>query len=174
VFDFDGTLVNTPLKPQGWKAGWWGRKESLLPPFVPHHTKIKDEGQHLLNEKVAKEYLRARKDPEGFTMMMTGRHWGLRKEVMNIMVGLGLASWEDAWSLTEDSKQFVFISGGKTLEGKLARLDEMLAEMSEVEMIEMWEDRPEHVAAFRHHGTVLKKMRANFDGIMVHEPPDWD
>jgi len=30
IFDFDGTLVNTPCKPIDWKGGWWGKKESLL------------------------------------------------------------------------------------------------------------------------------------------------
>ena len=45
IFDFDGTLVNTPTKPQVWKGGWWGKEHSLLPPFVPHHSEIKEKGK---------------------------------------------------------------------------------------------------------------------------------
>lgn len=35
IYDFDGTLFRSPEKPEGWNKGWWGRPESLEPPFVP-------------------------------------------------------------------------------------------------------------------------------------------
>jgi hypothetical protein len=174
VFDFDGTLVNTPLKPDGWKGGWWGREASLLPPFVPHHFDLKEKGVHLLNEKVVKAYIenKARKDTH--TVMMTGRHWGLRKHVMNILHGFKLCTKDDCEGLVEESDNFIFISGGRTLEGKLARLTSLLQTFPEVHCIEMWEDREEHIPHFRDHSKELKRIRPNFEGVIVHEPPDWD
>jgi hypothetical protein len=174
VFDFDGTLVFTPTKPAGWKAGWWGKRDSLLPPFVPHHSGLQENGAHLLNNKVAKAFIESKLRSDTHTVMMTGRHWGLRNEVMNILRGFNLCTKEDHERLQEDSKHFVFISGGKTLEGKLAVIDELFAMYPSVDWIEMWEDRIEHVSAFRAHAAVLKKARLSFEGIMVHEPPDWD
>jgi hypothetical protein len=166
--------VFTPTKPNGWKAGWWGRRDSLLPPFVPHHFEIKEKGSHLLNKKVVDAFIKSKLRDDTHTVMMTGRHWGLRKEVMNILYGFDLCSKEDCERLREDSKHFVFISGGRTLEGKIARINELFAEFQEADWMEMWEDRVEHVAAFRAHSEPLRKIRPSFEGIMVHEPPDWD
>ncbi len=174
VFDFDGTLVNTPTKPQGWKGGWWGRDFSLLPPHMPHHFELKEKGKHLLNDKVVAAYFESKARPDTHTVMMTGRHWGLRKTVMSIMRGYDLCTKEDCDRLVEESKHFVFISGGKTLEGKLERLTELFHEFKDVDWIEMWEDREEHIPHFRNHAHFLKRIRPNFEGIMVHEPPDWD
>lgn len=173
VFDFDGTLVNTPLKPNAWKGGWWGKDHSMLPPFMPRHTELKEKGMHFLNQKVADAYLESKKCPNTHTVMMTGRHWGLHKTVMNILCGFDLCSREDCDNLLEESNQFVFISGGNTLAGKLERLTELLKEFPDVDLIEMWEDRQEHIPHFRNHAEVLKKIRPSFKEIVVYEPPDW-
>ena len=174
VFDFDGTLVNTPEKPQGWKGGWWGRDHSLLPPFMPHHFELKEKGTHLLNKKVAEAYLLSKSQPDVHTVMMTGRHWGLRHHVMKILLGFELCTREDHERLVEESRHFVFISGGRTLEGKLKRITELFHEFPEVSVIEMWEDRQEHIPHFRAHAQVLKKLRPEFKEVIVHEPPDWE
>jgi phosphoserine phosphatase len=172
IFDFDGTLMNTPTKPFGWKGGWWGKGISLVPPHVPHHSKLNEEGQHLLNQKVVDEYRAAKKCKNTHTVMMTGRHWGIRREVMNILKAFELATEDDHNSLHEEHDHFVFISGGNTLAGKIERIN-MFMKKYEFDEIEMWEDRVEHIAHFRAHGDVLKKQYPNFKGITVHEPPDW-
>lgn len=173
IFDFDGTLVNTPLKPSGWSGGWWGKEHSLLPPFMPKHTELKEKGLSFLNKKVADAYLEKKECPNTHTVMMTGRHWGLHKHVMNILHGYGLCSKEDLCNLLEESNKFVFISGGNTLAGKLDRLTELVLEFPEVDLVEMWEDRQEHIPHFRNHAEELKKVRSNFKEIIVHEPPNW-
>lgn len=174
VFDFDGTLVNTPTKPQVWKGGWWGKEHSLLPPFVPHHSEIKEKGIHLLNKKVAEAYLESKSRKDTHTVMMTGRHWGLHRHVMNILRGFDLCTKDDCDNLKEESDHFVFISGGNTLAGKLERLTELFKKYDNVDWIEMWEDRQEHIPHFRSHADVLKRIRPSLEGIMVHEPPDWE
>jgi hypothetical protein len=40
IFDFDGTLMNTPTKPFGWKGGWWGKGISLVPPPIPESALV--------------------------------------------------------------------------------------------------------------------------------------
>lgn len=172
IFDFDGTLVNTPSKPTQWEGGWWGKKWSLLPPHMPFD--LKENGQHLLNKKVVEAFLESKSCPNTHTVMMTGRHWGLRNEVMNILHGFELCTKEDCEQLVEESNKFVFISGGNTLEGKLNRLTELVKEFINVIKVEMWEDRKEHIPHFRNHGTHLKKIRPDFQEIIIHEPPDWD
>lgn len=174
IFDFDGTLVNTPKKPVNWKGGWWGRSSSLLPPHVPHHSELAESSSHLLNEKVAAEYLKARSCKETHCVMMTGRHWGLRHEVMNILKAFKLATDEDHQRLKEEGPHFVFISGGNTLEGKIERINMFMEEFPGVEIVEMWEDREEHICEFRAHGEKLKNKYAEFRGSVVHEPPDWN
>ncbi len=173
VFDFDGTLFNSPLKPEGWKGGWWGRDHSLLPPFVPNHHELKDKAPHLLNKKVAEAYLESKACKDIHTVMMTGRHWGLRRHVMNILRAFELCTKEDCDSLVESSDSFIFISGNRTLEGKLEKLTHLFGKHEEVDWIEMWEDRQEHIPHFRNHATLLRKLRP-LEGIMIHEPPDWD
>lgn len=172
VFDFDGTLVNTPLKPQVWKGGWWGKDASLLPPFMPRTSELKTS-PHLLNQKVVDAYLAKKKCPNTHTVMMTGRHWGLRKHVMNILHGFGLCDKEDCDNLLEESNHFIFISGGNTLEGKLQRLTELVTVFSDVESIEMWEDRQEHIPHFKEHIKELKKVRDTIKELIVYEPPNW-
>lgn len=172
VFDFDSTLVNTPPKPQGFKGGWWGRDHSLLPPFVPHYSEIKEKGAHLLNSKVVEAYLESKACSETHTVMMTGRHWGIHRCVMNILHGFDLCSKEDCDSLVKESDHFVFISGGKTLEGKLTKLSDLFVKYEDVTHIEMWEDREEHIHHFREHIHTLRKCRP-IESLIVHTPPDW-
>lgn len=170
IFDFDGTLFYSPSKPSSWKGGWWGRNCSLLPPYVPHHSKLLDEGKHLLNEKVVDAYFQSKMNEDTHTVMMTGRHWGLRHEVMNILKAFGLASQEDHEKLKEKSNKYVFISGGNTLEGKLKRIDRFMADYHTIETITMWEDRKEHIEVF----SKLKfEDHPNFKNILIHQPPDW-
>lgn len=174
VFDFDSTLFHSPAKPAGWKGGWWGKSCSLEPPFVPRASRLKEEGAHLLNTKVSDLYLESKKCDQTHTVMMTGRHWGIRRVVMDILHAFDLCTTYDKESLKEESDHFVFISGGNTLKGKQDRLKELFLKFPEVTSVEMWEDRHEHVLAFREFGDTLKKLRPSFEGLRVYTLPDWD
>lgn len=87
IFDFDGTLMNTPQPEWGkemWREkkgepyphkGWWGRAESLdtdvfkIKPFPIIYSKLKED--------VA--------DPETKTIILTSRLEKLRPQVQNIL-----------------------------------------------------------------------------------------
>lgn len=172
IFDLDGTMVFTPLKPANWIGGWWGRATSLLPPYMPSFDKLAEEGADLLNKKVADEYHAACACPETFAVIMTGRHPGLKWAVTRILEAYGI--------LPEDSekKRLICISGGgghqgnQTLQLKLEEINKMVVEFPNSETIEIWEDREEHIKSFREYESNLKKIRDNLT-IRVYEPPDW-
>ena len=111
IFDFDGTLFRNPhdspenrLKYEkatglpwainkeqsleltkkhgkfiGVRRGWYGRKETLEPPLVPDPAPksffIPEPCEALLKSKV---------DPDTITVLMTGRHAGIKNQVLRI------------------------------------------------------------------------------------------
>lgn len=119
IFDFDGTLFYSPedspenkklyeketgipwhitkelaaqltrkyKTPFAARSGWWGKRDTLLPPLVPDPIPYK-----MWNEEVVEEFTKARHDKEDtLTVIMTGRHVGLRQEVLRILAdGSGL------------------------------------------------------------------------------------
>ena len=87
IYDFDGTLMNTPEKEEGkeiWKEktgeeyphrGWWGRRESL-------NTNIFDI------QPISTIYFKKKKDivnPNTYVIILTSRLEKLRPEVENIL-----------------------------------------------------------------------------------------
>jgi hypothetical protein len=170
IFDFDGTLANTPLKPNNWKGGWWGRKESMLPPHLPPVNKIAQEMPDFLQGKVLAEYLKAVETHDVLTVLMTGRHNGLKWLVLQLL---------DAFGIDPEGgpkQRAIFIdggAGGKTLRMKLDNINKMVIEFPNVVEVEMWEDRPEHVEEFIKHDVYLKTLRENIS-LRVHTPPDWE
>jgi hypothetical protein len=74
IFDFDGTLANTPMKPPEWKpseyvapdgkirkgdSSWWVHPDSLQ--------------QYDFNQMVLDEFRKARSDPQTKAVLLTGR-----------------------------------------------------------------------------------------------------
>lgn len=166
IFDFDNTLARTPEKPKNWVGGWWGRKESLLPPHLPSVNDIFTEMPDFLEPKVLEEYNKAVADPHTFCVMMTGRHKGLKWIVMQLLNAFGINP-EGC-----NKRRAIFISGGQTLQMKLENIEKMVLEFPNVNEIEMWEDRPEHIVEFRKYNEHLKTIRPNIY-LWVHEPPNW-
>lgn len=170
IFDFDGTLARTPEKPNNWVGGWWGRKESMLPPHLPAVSRIADEMPDFLEPKVLAEYHKAVAAPDTLCVMMTGRHGGLKWLVMQLL---------DAFGINPEGcekRRAIFINGGaggRTLRMKLENIEAMVHEFPNVNEVEMWEDRPEHIVEFRKYDEHLKKIRPDIS-LWVHEPPDWD
>ena len=147
VFDFDGTLVNTPLPEQGrevYKAktgkewphkGWWGREESM-------DMNIFDIKP---NRSVVKDYKKQRNDIHTATIMLTGRMEKLGNKVKEIL---------DANNLKFDG--YFFNKGGSTDVEKLKTLDNILAQNPNITYVEMWDDRLTHIPIFQEWGD--KKM----------------
>lgn len=143
IFDFDGTLVDTPLPEQGreiykketgndWPyKGWWGRPESLDMEIFPMPV----------NRDVVSDYIKEKQDKHTLTVLLTGRIPPLSQQVKKIL---------DTNSLKFD--EYYFNTGGSTLNFKLHILDELLKKYPDVKSVKMWDDRVEHVPSFEQWG----------------------
>ncbi len=143
VFDFDGTLIDTPLPDTGkdiyqqktgkeWPhAGWWGRAESL-DTDVFEMPVIKD---------VIKDYNIEAKTEGTLVVMLTGRIKRLESQVKNVLRTKNLV-FDD----------YIFNNGGSTDVSKIKSLNALLEAHPTIEMVEMWEDRLAHVPIFEEWG----------------------
>lgn len=150
VFDFDGTLFRSPDRVAGsaaylaatgtpWPhAGWWGRVETLLPPVVA-------DPAGLFIENTVAACRRDRLDKNTRLVFMTGRPVRCRQAVLDILAVPGLVF---------DDYYFRGMPGERhkdTLDIKIDIIENKLLRPG-LEAVEIWEDRPEHVAGFRAAG----------------------
>ena len=148
VFDFDGTLVDTPLPEEGKKTykektgkdwpfpGWWGQPLSLDlsifdMPTVP---------------MVMSAYRKEKISPDTCTVMLTGRMVKLGDMVKKIL---------DSKGLTFD--EYHFNRGGSTETAKMKTMESLLEKYPNVYELEMWDDRLEHIPVFQSWGDNLVK-----------------
>lgn len=189
-FDFDGTLVNTPTntvenqklyeKATGipWlidknmsvqlsaklkkhvpmRRGWWGRPETLEPPLVPNPTP-----KNLFSQPVVKLFLASKADENTITLMLTGRHAGLKPQVLRILKDGELVKIQQkgAWYDVIDHQVFCHFLGengpiadrpnkpGETFPWKSWIIEQYLDLNADIETVEIWEDRAEHVVSFK-------------------------
>ena len=139
IYDFDGTLFNTPMPDVGksrWQEatgekwphrGWWGQAESL-------DTDVFDVTP---NPGVLAAFHESMAAPNVHTIVLTGRHRALVAVVQKIMGAHGVAP--DELKLTP--------SGLGTLNYK-QKVIRKWARTAPLEKIVIYEDRPEHAAAF--------------------------
>ena len=137
-FDFDDTLVKTPLPEEGkivWKEktgtdwphrGWWSKPESL-------DMEIFDIP---LNKHIYKEYETALSDPENYIVLATGRITKLRDEVDIILDHYGL-----------DFDEIHLNPGTDTYEFKKQLFSDLIDNLQPEEYI-MYDDRDEHLERF--------------------------
>lgn len=149
IWDFDGTLVNTPVPEKGqleykqktgedWPhKGWWGREESL-------DTGIFDIP---VISSVISEYKKESKNPNTLMVMMTGRQPKLSNGVKKIL---------DSHGLKFDV--YEFNNGGSTLHSKITSLDKLIEKYPNVKSVAMWDDRTEHIPAFKAWGAAQDEI----------------
>lgn len=163
VFDFDGTLVDTPLPVMVQKGkhnvatspeweektgkpwphvGWWGRKESLDMDVFDMPT----------ISSVISDYKREVSDPNTLTIMLTGRLKKLGSEVKAVL---------DAKGLSFD--MYLYNNGGETSKNKIKQMNKILDEYPSITTVEMWDDRTGHISTFQSWGDSLegKKFKIN-------------
>ena len=198
VFDFDGTLFRNPEDSSenrrkyekdkglpwvidkqksrelsaklgrhvGMRRGWYGRKETLEPPLVPDPA----PSQMFLPEP-CEAFLASKADPNRLTLLMTGRHLGLRSHVLRIASDGGLVEVKKKHDkkgelichcrdenvtcmfLGQDGPDPQGTKPSTTLAWKLWILEQFLND--DLETIDIWEDREEHVEEFRKWGEIL-------------------
>jgi hypothetical protein len=145
-FDFDGTLIATPLPDVGkgiyknvtgndWPhVGWWGQPLSL-------DTDIFDIKPI---PSVVSDYKKEKSDTNTIVVMLTGRMVKLSGEVKKIL---------DQHNLHFD--EYHYNRGGSTEVSKIKTMETLLEKYKDVVEIQMWDDRLEHIPIFEDWG---KKM----------------
>lgn len=155
VWDFDGTLINTPLPDTGkieyqkktgkpWPhKGWWGQPDSL----------DNDIFDIPVVDSVIKDYKKEISNQDTLMVLLTGRMKKLEKEVKKIL---------SIYDLTFD--EYYFNTGGSTDVFKIKTLDNLISRYPKTS-IEMWEDRLEHISLFEDWGktNVLNKKITDFN-----------
>jgi hypothetical protein len=149
IWDFDGTLVDTPLPEEGKKiykektgkewphAGWWGQPLSLDMsvfdmPTVP---------------SVIADYEKEKAKPDTMTVMLTGRMVKLGDLVKKILADK---------HLTFD--EYHFNRGGSTDIAKIKTMEDILRRVNTIREIHMWDDREEHIPVFQAWGDNMVKQ----------------
>lgn len=133
IFDFDNTLFKSPLQPEGWKGGWWGKPHSLNEPHVPANP-----GPEWWNAKVLAAARRATKDPDCWAILCTGRVERIfRPRVASLLRSQGLV-FDDSF----------FNTGGATEDFKKRVISQYLKE-DPWDSVVIWEDRANHLAQFK-------------------------
>jgi hypothetical protein len=148
VFDFDGTLIDTPLPEFGkpkWEEktgtpwahkGWWSKPESLdmkvfdMPTIPSVISAVKAE--------FAKD--------NTMVIMLTGRIPKLAKEVKAILDSKGLRF--DA---------YLYNYGDETSANKREQMEKILKDHPSITEIELWDDRDLHIPVFQEWGDALVK-----------------
>jgi hypothetical protein len=135
IFDFDGTLFNSPTPPPSYgKRGWWDDLRSLEPPCVPE----KPSGSWF-NGAVVSAFRKAKANPKAVTVVMTGRLHYFRSRLKVILASGGIKP--DELLLKQPG-------GGATEAYKVAAMRYLLKQMPQTKVIEFWEDRHNHLKNF--------------------------
>lgn len=176
-------LTRRLKRPVNPRSGWWGKKESLLPPLVPDPIP-----KEMWIESTLEAFANAQNDKNGKVLIMTGRHTGLEREVLRILSHNPLLEikkvekpsttnwagikWEEGETYRDDTHRYLYIWSDPFVELKLLGMDGPCPDVvgtkptstrewkvwvlhqyrllyHNVEEIEFWEDRAEHVEHFR-------------------------
>jgi hypothetical protein len=159
------------------RSGWYGRAETLEPPLVPNPAP-----KELFIEHAVQALHESKMNSEALTIIMTGRHAGLKNQVLRICDDGGLVkvkrtnkdgciSYEnddpfvDLLMLGMDgpAKEAVGTKPNSTLDWKMWIIEQYLHFYPEVGHLEIWEDREEHKIEFEAlHGLVKPKVTVKF------------
>ena len=158
IFDFDGTLMDTPHAEEGkreWEEktgspyphrGWWSKRESL-------DTEVFDI-QPI--KSTISDYVIESDTPNTYMVMLTGRLPNQKDQVEDILHSNDIVF--DEYHYKDD---------GDTLTSKLNTIVSLLNRFPNTELIEMYEDREPHAIAFEEWG---KENEVNLKVNLVTKP----
>lgn len=191
IIDFDDTLVFTPTPEEGipeyekntgkpWyvkdkdtavqngffpnfrRTGWWGRQETLNPPIF-HPTPEK------LNPNVANALKSFHNDPQTYTVIMTGRHAALQNRVKEILAHYGVHANEYYFKGQKDLTSHPnYPKSNDTFDYKEFVIINRLMS-PEIQIVEIYDDREEHITKFLQLGKNLKEKWPNLKSILIHD-----
>jgi len=170
IYDFDGTIFHSPEREQGElsyfnatgeffpHAGWWGKNETLIPPIVPQ---IPDSSWYLQETLKAHREDSLRDDTE--VILMTGRPYKNRHRILEICDLAGLKFDRHFFKGQPGQK------GSDTFSVKRNFIQDHIFH-PELKVLEIWEDRPEHVSNFINIAKYWKfKTNKTLEQIIVHD-----
>lgn len=191
VFDFDGTLVDTPTPEEGapkyqqttkqpWyikdketaqahgyppsfrREGWWGNPKTLEAPiFEPHPEK--------LNQDVAKAFQSFKDDPQTYVVVMTGRIFKMADRVKEILAHYNIHADEYFFKGQKDVTQDQnYPRKGDTFDFKAFVIVNRLMSQ-EIQTVEIFDDRAEHILRFVQLGKDLKTKWPNVQSVVIHD-----
>lgn len=189
IFDFDGTLARTPCdtvenhkiyedhhkipwlinktlsrelsnksgKFVGMRSGWWGRQETLEPPLVPNPAP-----DHMFIKETCDALIASKSNPECITVIMTGRHAGLKRNVLRILDNAKLVKvkkTQDGYDVIDEDVTCWFLGENGPFGSKVSQkptatfpwkswIIEQYLLNYDISKVVIWEDRVEHVEAF--------------------------
>jgi len=158
IFDFDGTLMDTPHAEEGkreWEEktgspyphrGWWSKRESL-------DTEVFDI-QPI--KSTISDYVIENDTPTTYMVMLTGRLPNQKDQVEDIL---------HSYDIVFD--EYHYKDDGDTLTSKFNTIKSLLNRFPNVEEIEMYEDREPHAIAFEEWG---KENDVNLKVNLVTKP----
>ena len=159
IFDFDGTLVDSPLPQEGKVMftritgraypyqGWWGREESLLPEYDIKPIPLVHEA-----------YTEAKINGDA-VVLLTNRMSKLERHVVHVTNSLGMVF--DQYSFKYDHRT----------KSDRAR-DIIVRHFPEVDIVHVWEDMDEHVLDFRSLETKLRALDdTKIIEVVIHKVP---
>lgn len=147
VFDFDGTLIDTPLSDTGrleyekktgkpWPhEGWWSKAESLdMTIFDIKPIPSVKEAYHFEKSK-----------DEVLLIMLTGRMINKKIDFTNHVKHI-----LDTHGFEFD--EYILNRGGSTDVSKIKSMEKLLEKHTDVVEMELWDDRIEHIPIFEAWG----------------------
>jgi len=137
IFDFDATLFQSPMHPDDWEGHigmWYDTLQSLTPPCVV------DSDVMWIDSTVAAA-ADSVSDPSAYVVLMTGRtaEPRLAARVAELLGSVGLRF---------DEIHLKPGGGSRTLDWKSQMLHNFIQEFPDLEVVQIWEDRNDHLAGF--------------------------
>jgi len=145
VFDFDGTLFNSPLPPDWWKdkAEWFYGIESLTPPCIP------EVPSDWWIESTVREAFRALSDVNHYVILMTGRNRDVFTSRVIQLIGQRDLEFDE-----------VHLSDRKdTIAFKVENIERVLAGYPSIKVVNVWDDMINRTPAYR---AAVEKTGAKF------------
>ena len=140
IFDFDGTLVDSPKPEDGIPI--WEEVNGYEYPFKTWWDRVESLDQEVFDidtiESTIDDYNEEYGNEDTLVIMLTGRIPKLKNTIKNIL---------DKNNIYFDEYHFKDIDN--TLLSKVNTIEELLLRYPNVEEIEMWEDRKHHAIAFK-------------------------
>jgi len=136
IYDFDATLFMSPMHPDDWEGhigSWYDTLRSLSEPCVI------DPPDDLWIESTVQDALASIANPDVYAILMTGRsrRGDLVARIMELISMRGLVFDE------------VHLKpGGGTLPWKSSMIEDFASKMPDLQVIQIWEDRENHLQSF--------------------------